>query len=166
MQKLAIGMPIHSSKYGFTLIEILVVIVIISIITSIAVMSYGDFGEKRKSIRSAEYFISFFGLVKKEAMLEARPLAIQITKNKYRVLELKKNNWKTLQDKIFTSRKLPNGTLLFLYVNSNSKRDLIIIYPAGNITPFKLKFGKDKNHIFATIIGKRSGSIKRDENAK
>ena len=100
-------------------------------------------------------------------MVEARPLAIQVTKDKYRVLELEKNNWKALQDRVFTSPKLPNGTLMFLHITkSDNKGNLIIINPAGDITPFKLKFGKDKSHIFTTVIGKRSGNVRRDENAK
>lgn len=167
MQKLATGMLTHKSKSGFTLIEILIVIVIIGIIASVAIISYGDFGARRRVISSADNFINFFGLVQKEAMLEGRAMAIQVHKDKYRALEFKQNHWLPLQDSIFKSQKVAHGTLMYLFINKRkSKRDIIIINPAGDITPFQLKFGKDRKNIVVTIIGQQGGNLRRDDNAK
>lgn len=160
-------MQIRKSPKGFTLIEILVVIVIIGITASFALMSFGDFGDRRKIVLAADHFKYFVYLVKKEAILESRTLAIQIKKDNYRVLFLDNSRWQPMQDIIFKTKKLPHGATMFLTVKKqNPAPDLIIINPAGDMSPFKLQFGHDKQNILVTLTGNRGGTIKQEQNAK
>lgn len=160
-------MQTRESIGGFSLIEILVVIVIIGITASFAMLSFGDFGKRRKIVLAADNFKNLVYLVKKEAILETRTLAIQIKKDNYRVLCLNNNRWQPLPDIIFKTKKLPNGAVMFLTVNrQNPAPDLIIINPAGDMSPFKLQLGHDKHNILVTLTGNRGGTIKQEENAK
>lgn len=160
-------MQTRKSLGGFTLIEILVVIVILGITAGFAMMSFGDFGKRRKIVLAADQFRNYVFLVKKEAILETRTLAIQIKKDNYRVLALNNNRWQPMQDYIFKTKKLPNGAVMFLTVKKqNPAPDMIIVNPAGDMSPFKLQFGHDKQNILVTLTGNRGGTIKQEQNAK
>ncbi len=169
MQKLAIGMQARKVE-GFTLIELLVVIIIIGITINFAILSFGDFGERRKVANAAEHFVYFMSLVKKEAILTNQTLAINIKKNNYSVLRLNNNKWETIPNNIYKNQKLPNDTSMILAKQTNkrhnAKPNIIIINSSGTITPFQLSFGKNQTKIIATVYCDRVGNIKVQKNEK
>lgn len=155
----------HKNTYGFTLIEILIVIVIITISVNFAILAFGDFGEKTKITHSAENFSALISLIKKEAILTDQTMAIRIKKNSYDILKLNNNAWQTTTNGIYKKKILPNNVILFL-VNQkhNSKNNFIIISASGKITPFTLNFIKNQNNkIILTITSDSFGNIKINE---
>ncbi|MDF1758772.1 MAG: type II secretion system minor pseudopilin GspH [Legionellaceae bacterium] len=146
---------------GFTLIEILVVVLIIGIIISFAMLSFGDFGERRKIINSAQHFVNYVGMVKKEAILESNTLAIRINKNRYDVLRFESSSkWRPIAQRIFTNQQFPKESTIFFTANNKKvNKNMIVINPSGEITPFTLNFAKNKDIIVATVIAKSNGSV-------
>jgi general secretion pathway protein H len=146
---------------GFTLIEILVVVLIIGITTSFVMLSFGDFGEKRKIINAAQQFADYVTMVKKEAILESNTLSIKIKGHRYDVLRFKSpNKWRHMSETIFKNQHFPKQVNVYLTINKRkSKKSSIIVNPSGDITPFELKFGKTGNKIIATVTGESDGSV-------
>lgn len=176
MLKLAIGMqiklvlmknrqrPARKSRgfaEGFTLIEILVVILIISITLTFAMLSFGDFGQKRKILATAQQFANYVKLVKEQAIIESSTLGIRINQNGYEVLRLQESNqWQPMPQSIFHAHTFPKQ-IKSLFKTKNKKNNQWIIFSAtGDMTPFELKLGTSEEQNIVTLIGYTNGLIK------
>lgn len=147
---------------GFTLIEILVVLLIIGITMGFALMSFGDFGEKRRIIVAAEQFTQYVKLVQQQAILETSTLGINFKNDSYQVLRFKAPaSWSPLPAKsIFHRQHFPRGLVINLKkANTKPGTPIIIINSSGDMTPFTLDFGTSKQSSLATINGLRNGTI-------
>lgn len=147
---------------GFTLIEILVVLLIIGITMGFAVMSFGDFGEKRGIIVAAEQFTNYVKLVQQQAILETSTLGIRIHDNGYQVLRFQAPaSWVPLPlNSIFHRHHFPKGLVVHLHnIENKQGNPAIIINSSGDMTPFVLDFGSAKQTAISTITGKSNGSI-------
>ena len=147
---------------GFTLIEILVVLLIIGITMGFALMSFGDFGEKRRIIVAAEQFTQYVKLVQQQAILETSTLGINFKNDGYQVLRFKAPaSWIALPaNSIFHRQHFPKGLVINLRKISHKRgTPVIIIHSSGDMTAFTLDFGTTKQATLATIIGLRNGTI-------
>ncbi len=152
------------SNQGFTLIEILIVLVIIGITFGFALIAFGDFGESRRILFSAEQLVNTLRLAQQQAILETSTLGLRIDKLGYQVVQLNnKAQWKPISDKgVFKMTYFPQDTRITLKtINPTSVgAPAIIISSSGELTPFTLNFGSKQDHNLALLVGKRNGDLK------
>lgn len=126
----------RNKQQGFSLIEILVTLVIIAIVSTVAIMHFGDFGEKRRAELSLKNLIGHTDVIREKAQYEGRPLAIKIDKNTYTTLYLNEDGqWTPFQELAFTKKNLPRGLSFKL---PNNKSAWIRIMPDGYFEPLTL----------------------------
>lgn len=160
MQKLVIGM---NTSRGFTLIEILIVLVIIGITVGFALISFGDFGESKKILFAAEQLKNMLGVAQQQAILESSTLGLKIDSKSYQILKLQNlNQWRPISNKgIFKPYYFPPNTLINLKINSKNTQSspTIIINSAGEMTPFTIGFGTNKEKNMTTLQGSHNGNL-------
>ncbi|WP_045095333.1 GspH family T2SS minor pseudopilin variant LspH [Legionella fallonii] len=148
---------------GFTLIEILIVIVIIGITIGFALIAFGDFGESKRILFSAEQLASTLKLAQQQAILETSTLGLRIDNNSYQILKFQNSStWAPLPNKgIFKITYFPKNTVITLKTSNKSSPGYpsIIINSSGDMTPFTLGFGTNKETIMTLLIGNHNGSL-------
>jgi general secretion pathway protein H len=156
-QKLETGMR---NKTGFTLIELLIVLVIIGITLSFALISFGDFGAKRRVISEAELFMSQIKLVQHQAMIESTPFSVRIGVKRYDVFRFKPpSDWvpvnpqQTLYHHVFPKNQV---------VHFDGESSAILIEASGDMTPFQLSFGLTTQSDITRVIGLANGALSLD----
>jgi general secretion pathway protein H len=160
MRKLVTGMR---NNRGFTLIEIMIVIVIIGITVGFALIAFGDFGESKRILFSAEQLASNLRLAQQQAILETSTLGLRIDNTSYQILQLQDNaQWQPISNKgIFKMTYFPKNTFITLNTDSHPKAGTpsIIINASGDLTPFTLSFGSNKENKLAVLVGSRNGNL-------
>lgn len=153
-----IGMRV---KFGFTLVEILVVLIIIGTTMTFAMLSFGDFGKSRQSKAAAEQFIEYVTLLEQKAILENKLLGISIKPHAYQAMKYNSSHgWQTISNgSLYTQQPLPKG----LHFNQG-KRDMnakvdIIIQTTGDITPFSISISNNDKKKAVRILGKANGEV-------
>lgn len=164
MQKWAIGMPAnHQVQHhkGFSLIEILVVLLIIGITLGFALLAFGDFGEKRRIVNTAEQFKNYVKLVQQQAILETSTLGIQITQQGYRVFFLDSaGKWQPMPPKgIFRNHLFPDKIVTHFRETQGKHHLIITLQASGDMSAFKLDFGTQKKADIVTVIGDQDGEL-------
>lgn len=161
VQILVIGMPIK----GFTLIEILVVVLIIGITLGVALLSFGDFGGKRRIIVTAEQLTHHIQVLQQQALLETTSLGIRMDKTGYETMRFKANRgWVSVTSQRLFQRKSFPDNLVFTIKPSIHKKDQpdIIMTATGDITPFILELGTNQQAAIVTLSTKPDGTIEVD----
>jgi general secretion pathway protein H len=146
---------------GFTLIEILVVMLIISITFGFAMLAFGDFGESRKIRTAAEAFAQFVQLVHDEGLLESSTLQIQLSNTSYSAQRLDtKHLWQPLHPSRNHSPALPSKTRITVAYGSKKPDHLVITMSgSGDMTPFKVYFGSEKQAHLAAVSADENGLV-------
>ena len=161
MRKSVTGM--RKNNQGFTLIEILIVLVIIGITFGFALIAFGDFGESRRILFSAEQLVNTLRLAQQQAILETSTLGLRIDNTGYQFLKLQNNTqWRSISDKgVYKMTYFPQDTKITLKTISHTPAGspAIIITSTGDMTPFTLSFGNNKESNIALLIGKRNGDL-------
>ena len=147
-------------NHGFTLIEILVVVVIISITMGFALMAFGDFGNKRRMLVSAEQFTHDIKLVQQQALLEGSVLGIAFNQQSYNVLTYSQTNgWQPFKARRLHARSFPKGVHIHLEKNQKKRFNPdIVINTSGELSPFTLQLSTSSTSI-VKIIGKIQGDV-------
>jgi len=162
MQRSTVATAPKKSNQGFTLIEILIVLVIIGITFGFALIAFGDFGESRRVLFSAEQLANTLRLAQQQAILETGTLGLRIDNISYQVLQLNNNaQWKPISEKgVFKMTYFPQGTHITLKTNNATSigTPAIIISASGDMTPFTLNFGIKQENL-GSLIGKRNGEL-------
>ncbi|HBI21430.1 MAG TPA: type II secretion system protein GspH [Legionella sp.] len=142
---------------GFSLIEILVVLFIIGITLGFALLSFGDFGEKRRIIVAAEQLTQYIKLVQQYAILETSTLRLQIKADGYQVFRFQPpKTWSPIASTpLFRLQHFPKGLL----VNGRGKPLVIQVDASGDMTAFTLTLGSSQQPTMVTIVGKRNGAV-------
>ncbi len=149
-------------KTGFTLIEILVVLLIIGISLGFALLSFGDFGEKRRVIAFAEQFTSYLKLAQHQAIVEANTLGIRFTNPGYQLIRFTAaNEWKPMVGlKFFNQQQPPRFIVMHLdFPNPLPNNPAITINPTGELSLFQISFGTLQQPSMAIVTNKPGGIL-------
>lgn len=152
-----------TTSRGFTLIEILIVIVIIGITIGFALIAFGDFGEGRRILFSAEQLTNNLKLAQQQAILETSTLGLRIDSAGYQIMRYQNSSqWQPISNKgIFKVNYFPKNSVVILKTNTKPAQGTpaIIINSSGDMTPFTLEFGANKEHIVAVLTGTHDGTL-------
>ena len=92
---------------GFTLVELMVVLLIIGLMASVVVFSFP--GGSSDLEEDAQRFAARTAALRDNAILQSRPMAVQITPSGYSFLERRKGSWSVIEDKPFVSTNWSGG---------------------------------------------------------
>lgn len=151
----------RKNNQGFTLIEMMIVLVIISITVSFAMLSFGDFGGKRRMRVNAEQFVHYVKLAQQQAVLETSTLGIAIDNNQYRLLRFSplSNKWEPLNKSRLKPRTFSEKVFLDSPAIPHKKNSPdIIVQASGDITPFKIDLSTTQTPMLS-VIGNQQGEI-------
>ncbi|WP_018576877.1 GspH family T2SS minor pseudopilin variant LspH [Legionella shakespearei] len=152
-----------TTNRGFTLIEILIVIVIIGITVGFALIAFGDFGESKRILFAADQLGNTLKLAQQQAILEHGTLGLKIDNTSYQILKLHNaSEWKPISNKgVFKVHYFPHNTVITLKTNNKASvgAPSIIIGSSGDITPFTLDFGINKENTIVTLTGSANGTL-------
>lgn len=160
MRRLVTGM---TTNRGFTLIELLIVIVIIGITVGFALISFGDFGGSKRIAFAAEQLGNTLHLAQQQAILESSTLGLQIDNNSYKIVKYQNSSgWSSGTNKVlYKVYYFPQNTSVTLKTNNKPARGFpaVIIDSSGEMTPFTIMVGTEKNSTIMTITGNHDGTI-------
>lgn len=165
MPRLVIGMRsklLRTCQRGFTLLEIMIVILIVSITLTFALLSFGDFGNKRRIIVAAEQFMQYFKLIQQQAILEAGTLGVKLSPQGYQVFRYdNKGYWTVMNEKkIFSFQTIPNAASLDWTTARHVKNEPeIIFHPSGDMSAFTVFFNSRDKTKLITIQGAHDGRL-------
>ncbi len=92
---------------GFTLVELMIVLVILGLMASIVVLSFHDGSNDLE--QDAQKFAARTAALRDNAILQSRPMAVQVTPSGYSFLERRKGGWSVIEDKPFRSTNWSSG---------------------------------------------------------
>jgi len=92
---------------GFTLVELMVVLLIIGLMASVVVFSFP--GGSSALDEDAQRFAARTAALRDNAILQSRPMAVQVTASGYSFLERRKGRWSVIEDKPFVSTAWSGG---------------------------------------------------------
>lgn len=153
------------TSFGYSLIEILVVLLIIGITVGFALLSWGDFGEKRRCLNAAYQFQQYVELVQQQAILESTTFGIKINLHSYETLRfISDEKWQPLtKNRSIHYKQLSDSIMLHSHQHSSTISKLtpeIIIQPSGELSAFTLDFGSNTQPKMVQVIGASSGDLK------
>lgn len=151
---------VDKKAFGFTLLEMLVVVFIIGIILSMATLSTGP-QQYRLLKEEAQRITALMSLARQESILEAQELAFALDDKTYQFQVFDGKTWLPLaDDDVFRERKLQNNMVLEInlygetmtFTSDNSDIDdedtesteedenrvRILFLSTGEVTPFEL----------------------------
>lgn len=148
---------------GFTLIEILIVIVIVGITAGFALIAFGDFGASRKIMFSADQFANNIRLAQQQAILESSTLGVRVNNRGYQILKFNnQSQWSPISNKgIFKVNYFPPNTVITLKTNNKPLQGApaIVINSSGDITPFTMSFGTNKDDTLTILTAVHDGTL-------
>ena len=92
---------------GFTLVELMVVLLIIGLMASVVVFAFPSGSSALEE--DAQRFAARAAALRDNAILQSRPMAVQVTPSGYSFLERRKGSWSVLEDKPFVSTDWSDG---------------------------------------------------------
>ncbi|VWX60983.1 Type II secretion system protein GspH [Sphingorhabdus sp. 109] len=92
---------------GFTLVEMMVVLLIVGLMASIVVFSFPSGSSALEE--DAQRFAARTAALRDNAILQSRPMAVQVTPSGYSFLERRKGSWSVIEDKPFVSTDWSSG---------------------------------------------------------
>ncbi len=99
---------LHSPQYGFTLLELLVVVVIVSILFTYTTLAIRSDSAEDMIKQEAQRLERLVQLALEEAILRGEEYAIEVNLDGYRFLRFSENQWQPVShDKILRARELP-----------------------------------------------------------
>lgn len=160
-----------TALHGFTLIEIMVVIVIIAIITTIAILSFAHFNQKREVALTAERARLVLKAAAQQAIVEPAVLAVRVTQHglqfyRYWLNQKQQGFWKPVpNDYLSFANPYPDVINLYLLPlnatnQATQKQAQIVFFPNGTATSGRIKIQSTDQRYHAEITIAATGEIK------
>ncbi len=92
---------------GFTLVELMVVLLVIGLMASVVIFSFPSGNSALQE--DAQRFAARTAALRDNAILQSRPMAVQVTPSGYSFLERRKGSWLVIEDKPFVSTDWSSG---------------------------------------------------------
>ncbi len=154
-------------EYGFTLIEIMVVVVIAAILMGAVTISFPRSGDDLLK-EDAERFSALVALLEDEAILQSRDMAIAINDSGYEFYQRIGDVWDKYSSRPFVFRELRGGTLPDLFIEGvpiqlkkrAETKPQIVVYSSGEITPFVYMLS-NANKSTVEVVVDAAGTIKQ-----
>ena len=148
----------RAQSYGFTLLELMVVVFIIGLITAAAVITFG--GDRRDSEldKEAERINALLDYVREQAELQTRDYGIRIDQHAYSfvVFDVMQNQWRTTdEDDALRLREFPEGLVptvvlegrpIVLDVKKKAIEDFkpqIMVFANGDLSSFEITLQRE-----------------------
>ncbi|MEM7083502.1 MAG: type II secretion system minor pseudopilin GspH [Pseudomonadota bacterium] len=154
-----------SREYGFTLIEVSVVLLIITVLTAVFALNI-QAGGKKALKEEARRMNALVRLASEQALLQGRDIGMVVEDNGYQfyLYDLTQQRWLDLStERMFRARTLPDNMRMEIAIEENSvtwpepeERDeseegdeefvptpQVLMLASGEITPFDLYFEMD-----------------------
>ncbi len=155
-------------SFGFTLIEVLIVMVIISIVASVAVITLHT--NQRKTYETlANELVNAILLAEEEAMLRPAVVGLGFTSNTFQFFTVQRdaktnqNKWMPIQKPALKAHPLPANTQIILKIHGETVaingQPQLIITPSNDLTPFVILIGKHDENPYYQVIGKANGEV-------
>ena len=103
---------IQTDERGFTLVELMVVLVIMGLVASVVVLSFPD--NNGQPDQDARVFAVKAAALRDNAILQSRPMSVQITSSGYSFLERRKGSWSVVEEKPFQTTNWSDGVEVVL----------------------------------------------------
>jgi general secretion pathway protein H len=141
------------AQYGFTLLELMVVVVLIGIILTFVVRSVGDGGRGDRIKREALRLVSLVELVGEESVLQSTVIGLRFFEGGYEFMHFDGENWQAIEedtllkqhaiDKAMQLQLLVEGYSIELGEREGGDEDAelkpqLLFLPSGERTPFEL----------------------------
>ena len=97
------------TKTGFTLVEMMVVLGIMGLIVSVVIIAMPN--QNRKLQEDAQKFAAKTAAMRDNAILQSRPMAVQVSRFGYSFVERRQGNWKPLNNRPFTPTNWSEGIM-------------------------------------------------------
>lgn len=182
-------MVLPRKNYGFTLIEILVVVVIVATIVGTVVLSMGLVGDDRELDTERNRLASLIEVIQDEAMMQGREFGLEFMLTSYRFVEFDPFTfqWSDVPgDELFRLRTLPEEMEFELFIEgqritleldpqqfsdpeeetSTGFKDYephLFVFSSGEATPFELRLRRDVNDQELVMRGDIFGDIEFGE---
>ncbi|VAW87463.1 hypothetical protein MNBD_GAMMA16-1823 [hydrothermal vent metagenome] len=180
---------VNKKSFGFTLLEMLIVVFIIGIILSMATLSTGP-QQYRLLKEEAQRITTLMSLARQESILEAQELAFALNDKTYQFQVFDGKTWLSLaDDEVLRERQLPSNMVLevnlygetITFTSDNSETDdgdteseeeedenriRILFLSSGEVTPFELFLRYDDQDQGLLVKGDMMGNftiIEEDE---
>ena len=162
----------RAQSYGFTLIELMVVVFIIGLIASAAVITFGGDRRDTELDKEAERIHALLDYVREQAELQTRDYGIRINDHTYSfvVFDVLQNQWRTNdEDDALREREFPEGLVpsvvlegrpIVLSVKKDDKKKKgiedfkpqIMVFANGDLSSFEITLqregGGDKARVY------------------
>lgn len=157
-----------SSKNGFTLVEVMVVVVIISLLSSFVILNLQGRDKYFQFENEAQRLSRLISLAREQAILNSEILGLRFRKNCYSFMLRKENEWKAYNDRVYGPHEIAEGIEFELLVNNilttlpadrSPESPQIYILSSGEISSFQLNIKSSFVQSVYTIIGHETGNI-------
>lgn len=160
-------MKLTSSRLGFTILEILVVVAVISIIASTILINTRFHQPENDLKKHAIHLTKTLQLLMQEAILEDRNFALSIVPKGYLVLEYEAQEWLQTQDKFFLklqkkhqySDELMIDNDLVIIEETKEPVPHIVILGSGEMSVFQWEIEDSENNLAVQLSSSMLGNI-------
>jgi general secretion pathway protein H len=155
-------------QYGFTLVEILVVVIIIATISGLALLSINLIGDDRELDTERKRLATLIEVAQDEAMLQGREFGLEIMTSTYRFVEFDPfaYQWSEISDdELFRLRQLPDGMEfedpdkagMSLTVETYAPH--VFVFSSGESTSYEIRLKRPLNDQQLVMRGNVLGDI-------
>ena len=151
-------------KFGFTLIEVLIVVLLISIISTVAVLTIGS-NQQKQLENFANKIKQLIILAEQEAMLRPATLGVAFTEDEmqFYILASDSKTWSEIQEKPFQTRNIPKNISATVSINGENKKftgePQIAVFSNLSTTPFLITLTLENHETSYKITGDNTGNI-------
>lgn len=151
--------------FGFTLIEVMVVVVIIGILINYVAISIGRNTPADQLKEESQRLTSLIQLASEEALLRSVLIGVDITEESYGFLSLNEGEWDVMSDNLFRERKLPEAVEITIATalpegdDDQKRTPEIILLSSGEMTLFDLKISSEHLESYYRLTGNELGEL-------